>query len=142
MRQLVLPDSWDGGGSCVVEGGRARYISRVLRLVPGDRLPAMDSGGRAWSCVVREAGRDRILLGVSRPEAASPEGASAEAEAVEPGEGARTIPPRIVLVQGIPKGAKMDLVFRQAAEAGVYAVVPLASARSVARAEEGGANRR
>lgn len=43
---------------------------------------------------------------------------------------------------GLPKGAKMDLVARQAAEAGVFAVVPLFSARSAARGEESGSSRR
>jgi 16S rRNA (uracil1498-N3)-methyltransferase len=40
-----------------------------------------------------------------------------------------------VLVQGLPKLAKMDLIVRQAAESGVARVIPLLALRSAARAE-------
>jgi len=129
MRQFILPEDWDGGPSCLVEGGRARYVARVLRLGPGDSFPGLDSRGRPWTCTVVEAGSGRLRLSVLPAQA---------------GTGALDIRaplPRIILVQGLPKGAKMDLVVRQATEAGVAAVVPLFSARSAARGEEVGAAR-
>jgi 16S rRNA (uracil1498-N3)-methyltransferase len=145
MRQFILPEDWDGGPSCRIEGGRAHYVARVLRLGPGDSFPAMDSRGRPWSCTVLEAEGGHLLLSVSSPEATPSPGApvsyladarhgrASVTKLVAPAEG-----PRIVLVMGLPKGAKMDLVVRQAAEAGVAAVVPLISARSAARGEESG----
>jgi 16S rRNA (uracil1498-N3)-methyltransferase len=136
MRQFILPEEWDGGPSCLVSGGRARYVARVLRLGPGDSFPGLDSGGRPWRCTVVEAGSDRLLLSV----APAPEGAPASASAnATPLGGAN---PRIILVQGLPSRARMDLVVRQAAETGVFAVVPLQSSRSVARGEEGGSARK
>jgi 16S rRNA (uracil1498-N3)-methyltransferase len=148
MRQFILPEDWDGGPRCLVEGGRARYVARVLRLGPGDSFPGLDSGGRLWTCTVVESAVDRILLSVKPAPAGAARlpdlhGSSARAPAAEArieGEGPPL--PRIILVQGLPKGAKMDLVIRQATEAGVSAVVPLRSARSIARGvsrgEEGG----
>jgi 16S rRNA (uracil1498-N3)-methyltransferase len=136
MRQFILPADWDGGPTCRIEGGRAHYVARVLRLGAGDCFPARDSGGAPWSCIVLKAEPDCLILAVSAAEPAAPDGAASTYLA-----DAR-LSPRIVLVMGLPKGAKMDLVVRQAAEAGVSAVVPLLSARSVARSEEAGSSRR
>jgi 16S rRNA (uracil1498-N3)-methyltransferase len=132
MRQLILPEDWDGGPSCLIEGGRAHYLARVLRIGPGDSFPGRDSSGRPWTCSVTESGPGRILLSISPGQA--------ETEGAWPGYRLESLP-RILLVQGLPKGAKMDLVIRQAAEAGVAAVLPLVSARAVPRGEEGGGTR-
>jgi 16S rRNA (uracil1498-N3)-methyltransferase len=137
MRQFILPEDWDGGPSCLVEGGRARYVARVLRLGPGDSFPGLDSGGRPWTCTVVQAESGRLLLSVA-PAPAGTDAASlpdihgSRAPVEGAGGGIQGALPRIVLVQGLPKGAKMDLVVRQATEAGVAAVIPLLSARSVA----------
>jgi 16S rRNA (uracil1498-N3)-methyltransferase len=130
MRQFILPEDWDGGPTCLVEGGRAHYVARVLRLAPGDSFPGLDSRGRPWACTVVEAHPGRLLLSVAAPAPAAP-AAGAPGDELE----------RIILIQGLPKGAKMDLVVRQAAEAGVCAVIPLLSARSLARGEESGPRR-
>jgi 16S rRNA (uracil1498-N3)-methyltransferase len=127
MRQFILPEDWDGGPSCLIEGGRAHYVARVLRLGPGDSFPGRDSSGLPWTCVVAESAPGRLLLSLS-PGAPGADGAEAEYRLESL--------PRILLVQGLPKGAKMDLVIRQAAEAGVASVLPLVSARSVPRGEE------
>ena len=140
MRQFILPDDWDGGPTCLVEGGRARYVARVLRLGQGDSFPGLDAGGKAHACTVLESEGGRLLLSVAP---APPECSRSDPSADGLTDGAAR--PRIILVQGLPKGAKMDLVVRQAAEAGVAAVLPLLSARSLARGaaqeEESGSTR-
>jgi 16S rRNA (uracil1498-N3)-methyltransferase len=138
MRQFILPEDWDGSARCLVEGGRARYVARVLRLGPGDSFPGLDSAGRPWTCTVLESESGRLLLSV----APAPEGRDSSL-LPDPRGGGEALP-RIFLAQGLPKGAKMDLVVRQAAEAGVAAVIPLLSARALASSAEagGGAARR
>ena len=123
MRQFILPESWDGGDTCLVEGGRARYLAKVLRLGVGAAFPGRDASGRLWACSVLESVPGRLLLSVGSPVEAP--------EPVRP----MVVYPRIFLVQGLPKGMKMDLVVRQAAEAGVSAVIPLLAARSVPQGE-------
>jgi 16S rRNA (uracil1498-N3)-methyltransferase len=165
MRQFVLPSSWMGEGPCRVEGGEARYLLRVLRLVPGDSFPGLDSGGLRRMCKVLAAGEGWLELAISAPlegigeealpdargsrgKARAPAGPAAQApgpgpaaDAAAPAPGRIPIP-RIILVQSMAKGPAMDLVIRQAAEAGVARVIPLEARRSVARAEEGrGASR-
>ena len=205
MRQFLLPEDWDGGPTCRIEGGRARYLLRVLRLAPGDRFAGLDSGGGRRSIEVLEASPEGILLSVSDSEASAPGEAQAAAPLPDargsrgkrsakaaqaaapvagqraPGEGgalpdeggAAATPaaappaaallsaappgpateseaeaaaesgrprawPSIILVQSLAKPPAMDLVLRQAAEAGVARVIPLAARRSVVRPGEGG----
>ena len=65
MRQFVLPSSWTGEGPCRIEGGEARYLLRVLRLVPGDSFPGLDADGGRRSCRVLAAGEGWLELAVS-----------------------------------------------------------------------------
>jgi 16S rRNA (uracil1498-N3)-methyltransferase len=46
--------------------------------------------------------------------------------------------PPLVLFQALPKGAKMDLIVRQAAEGGIAEIVPFVSGYSVPRIQRGG----
>ncbi len=119
MRQFILPETWDGGETCLIEGDRAHYVARVLRLGVGDGFPGRDARGRPWSCAVLESAPGRLLLSVYPCEAGP---GSEESQATMP---------RIFLVQGMPKGPRMDLVIRQATEAGVWAILPLLSSRTV-----------
>ena len=155
MRQFVLPSSWPGEGPLRLEGGEARYLLRVLRLAPGDSFPGLDAEGRRHACRVAESGEGWLLLEVAPLLSGSPgpatlsdtrgsrgrergrDAAVSGACAPPSGPAARKPLPRIVLVQSIAKGPAMDLVVRQAAEAGVTRLIPLSARRSVARAGSG-----
>ena len=128
MRQFILPEDWDGGPSCLVEGGRARYLARVLRLRPGDNFPALDSEGRSWTCSVAKAEPDSILLAVAQAEGHAvhiPDArhvtrdstSSIHADDSSSPLGPEFFFPKIILAQALPKGPKMDLIVRQATEA-------------------------
>jgi 16S rRNA (uracil1498-N3)-methyltransferase len=162
MRQFSLPPDWRPGRPCVLEGGRARYLARVLRLGAGDLFPGIDSSGGRWLCELAESSPDRLVIAVrplppdwekrdyledlrsgrteERLRRTLEKRLRSAAAAPERGVGARpggTVAapeprPRIVLAQGLPKGAKMDLIVRQAAEAGVSRVIPILARRSVA----------
>lgn len=159
MRQFALPGEWVEGDPCVVEGGRARYLTRVLRLAPGDSFPGIDIAGKRWLCELREAEPDRLVIAVAPlpegwdeaahlndirsrgkerrvgPHAGRLANSGAEGSGADAvGTPART-GPSIILVQGLPKGAKMDLIVRQAAEAGVSRVIPLVASRSIPKGE-------
>lgn len=151
MRQFLLPDGYDGGPTCPIEGGPARYLLRVLRLAPGDGFIGLDREGLRRDCRVVGADADRLVVSVGPPRADSGEsledthgsrgrgqhksGAETEGPAGLP-SGRRIPLPRIVLVQGMAKGPAMDLVVRQAAETGVARIIPLLARRSVARPDE------
>jgi RNA methyltransferase, RsmE family len=137
MRQFILPEDWDGGPTCLIEGGRARYIGRVLRLGPGDSFPARDASGRLWDASVLGVSADRVLLAI-RPGEGEARPASRVGLGGEPPQASVGIEARIVLFQSLPKGTKMDLIVRQATEAGAYAIVPIVSSRSAPAPEGSG----
>jgi 16S rRNA (uracil1498-N3)-methyltransferase len=96
-----------------VEGAALHHL-RVARVVPGEELEVFDGRGRAWAAwleTVDEAGA-MLRLGAER------RGATGRA---------------VVLLQGLPKGDKLEWVLQKATELGVSAVWPVVTARSVAR---------
>lgn len=118
----------------------------MLRLGPGDALPAIGPDGRAYDCVIESLDRSGLDLRVTPAAAERPAylpdvrgGAQAlDTGAARPGSGAPGLP-RFVLAVAMLKGSKLDEVVRAATEAGASAIVPLATSRSMGL--EGGAAR-
>ncbi len=129
MRQFLLPGSWRGSARLTLGGPDARHLLRVLRLREGDRLPAVDARGGRYAMTILRAGRTDCEVSL----------APADDAAEDPGGPG----PRVTLLQCLPKGRKIDLIVRQATEAGVARIIPLVSARTVVRvSEDDGRSRR
>jgi len=96
-----------------VEGPALHHL-RVARVVPGEEVEVFDGRGRAWAAWLEseDDGGALLRLGEERP-----------------GATGRTV----VLIQGLPKGDKLDWVLQKATELGVSAVWPVLTERSVAR---------
>ncbi|HUW63338.1 MAG TPA: 16S rRNA (uracil(1498)-N(3))-methyltransferase [Spirochaetia bacterium] len=113
---FVAPHDLDEtGGTAVVTGPDAFHIIKVLRLFPGAQITLADGSGRIYAAQIAGLSRDAVdcrLLGPA---------------------GREEMPLKTTLVQGIPKGDKMDLVVQKAVEIGVSRIVPLLSLRTVAR---------
>lgn len=94
--------------------GPAFHHLRVARVVPREAVEVFDGRGRAWAATVESVGDDHamLLLGSARTE--------------DTGR-------RILLLQGLPKGEKLDWVLQKTTELGVAAVWPLSLARSVVK---------
>jgi 16S rRNA (uracil1498-N3)-methyltransferase len=159
MRQFVLPPSWDGGSSLVVSGKEARRLTLVLRLGPGDSFPALAPDGSGYIGTVQESGAGRVLLSLVPssghtafstgylPDIRAGTSSTRTPDAVAPGTEAVTgtdsaqspdgyIPP-IFLAVGLLKGSKLDEVVRAATEAGISALIPLETDRSMPKGEFG-----
>jgi 16S rRNA (uracil1498-N3)-methyltransferase len=140
MRLFVLPPDWEGGARLLLRGERARYLGKVLRLGPGDAFTGVDAEGRKRRLEILEEDRLGILLAVGPPEEGPgrteplPDARGGKRDAAP--DLAAALPdgspplPRLLLAIGLLKGEKMDLVIRQAAEAGVAEIIPLLAARS------------
>ena len=102
-----LPD----GSGCV-------HITRVLRLCRGDRILVLDGRGKSYQAVIEDAGRTRVICAVTGeiPVFSSPG-------------------PRLTLVQGLPKGDKMDLIVEKSTELGISRIIPLVCERTVLKLE-------
>jgi 16S rRNA (uracil1498-N3)-methyltransferase len=94
------------------------YLVRVRRLAPGEVFPVLFPGGIEARVRIQSVDGG-VLTGVC--------------EAEENGRSVSDPLPPIVLFQALPKGSKMDLIVRQAAEGGLAEVVPFASEYSVPR---------
>jgi 16S rRNA (uracil1498-N3)-methyltransferase len=104
-----------------VRGPDHRHLARVLRVGPGDAVTLFDGAGVEVEAEVARVGRAEIELAVGAPAG----GPAAEARAA------------IVLLVAVPKGPRMDLLVAKTVELGVTRIVPVLSARAVARPEPG-----
>jgi len=118
MRQLILPGNRAGDSRFVLDEKTSRYLVRVLRMENSDRFSAMDEAGHSFDCEIVEASAVAATIVLSP-----------EARTVEQAPGGL----RLALVQALPKGQKMDLIVRQAVEAGVTAIFPLQTRNCVVR---------
>ena len=101
------------------------YLARVLRLRSGDPFVLFNGDGHDY---------EARLLAIGK------RGAEAEVVGVRPVD--NESPLRIVLLQGIARGEKMDLILQKATELGVAAVVPVNSERSEVKLDAERAARR
>jgi 16S rRNA (uracil1498-N3)-methyltransferase len=116
MRRLFVPSEKWLEGRAVVEGEPHRHLSRVLRARAGDRVTLFDGRGGEADAEVVSIERDRTLLALgARRQIAAPAG------------------PRIVLLQSLARGDRMDWIIQKTTELGVHEIVPVAAGRSVAR---------
>jgi 16S rRNA (uracil1498-N3)-methyltransferase len=104
------------GGSCALPENSAHHAVRVLRLRAGDDVTLFDGRGGEFGGRIAAVERLRIAVDVL------------EHRPIE-----RELPLRVILVQGVSAGEKMDSTVRKAVELGVAAVQPVLAAKSVAR---------
>ena len=119
MRRFTLAPDRVVDGRVTFDPDESRHIARVLRLRPGDMIVATDGAGADYTVRlerVGEATTGTVMATVS---------------------GAPESPLRITLVQGVPKGDRMELIVRAATELGVARVQPALCERTVVRLEPG-----
>jgi 16S rRNA (uracil1498-N3)-methyltransferase len=117
MRRFTLQPDQLAGGRVKFDADESRHLSRVLRLRPGDTVIASDGAGRDYTVrleAVGEAARGTVI-----------------AEAA----GVPESPLAITLVQGVPKGDKMEAIVRAATELGVTRFRPALCERTIVRLE-------
>jgi len=121
MKQFVLDSAPDGKGRVALRDGDYRYLVRVRRLAPGEYFPALLPDGSKVTVRVCSVDKSTLVGEVSHDGSVHP---SQEGDAKL--AGAVSLPP-IILFQAIPKGEKMDIVVRQAAEGALSEIVPFES---------------
>ncbi len=128
MKQFLLPRTYAGEPRLTLTGGDFRYLVRVLRLGPGDQRTAVDLRGRRYTLRIQEVGASQVDVGISPQVGPTPDGLAERG-------------PEITLLQCLPKGRKIDLIVRQATEAGVSRIVPVVSEHSLVRPDGEGGHR-
>ncbi|MGH8075842.1 MAG: 16S rRNA (uracil(1498)-N(3))-methyltransferase [Lysobacter sp.] len=113
------------GSEIALPENAAAHLSRVLRLGIGDACVLFNGDGHDYAARIVAAGKRevRVLVGA--------------ATAVD-----RESPLRLLLLQGIARGEKMDLILQKATELGVSEVHPLSSQRSEVKLDDARAEKR
>ena len=116
MPRLYLNSIPTDDKTIFLTGEESRYLLNVLRMGVGDEFTIFDSTGAHFKAEIKRVGKTNVVaeLTAALPPAAEP---------------AR----RLVLVQGILKGQKMDYVIQKATELGVARIVPAVTSRSQVR---------
>lgn len=104
------------GGRIPLPEDVAGHLVRVLRLGAGDACVLFNGDGRDYDARLVTAGKKSV-----------------EAEIGSAREVRNESPLRIVLVQGIARGEKMDWILQKATELGVAAIVPVHAERGEVR---------
>ena len=107
------------GSDLVLEGDRARYLGRVLRLRVNDEITVFNGTGPAWSSTITGMTKNTVTLAI---------GDSIDALAESP--------LNIHLVQGISRGERMDYVVQKATELGVKRITPVLTDYGVVKLDE------
>lgn len=115
MRLFLIPEFYKGGSLLELTGNDYHYLIRVLRYKKGDEFSGRDNKGVFFNLTLKDIFDDRCILEVRE-------------SAVD-----QIKLPEIILYQCVCKGKKMDQIIRQAAEAGVFSIVPVVSDFSVPR---------
>lgn len=113
------------GARIAVDGDRAHYLLRVLRLRVGDAVQLFDGEGTRRGARLVEARRSSCTL---------------ELDAAAPP--ADPSPLRLVLLQGISAAEKMDWTIEKAVELGVDVIVPVQADRAQVRLDAARAAKR
>ncbi|GAX91550.1 16S rRNA (uracil(1498)-N(3))-methyltransferase [Effusibacillus lacus] len=113
QRYFVSPDAIQDE-RVRITGDDVKHITRVLRMQPGAQVICADGTGRSYLVRLTELGQDAAVGDIIKP----------LQENVEPEV-------KLTLVQGLPKGDKMDLIVQKGTEVGITHFVPVETARTI-----------
>lgn len=110
----ALSDAGDGSVVLPLTPQDTHHAVRVLRICPGEKIEVVEPDGGGWLVWVEYVDDAAVV-------------------AVPVERLGESVGPKVVLVQGLAKGEKMDLIVRQAVEVGVDEIVPVLTHRSIVR---------
>lgn len=102
--------------TALIKGPDVKHISRVLRMATGDSLTLLDGRGNVYRTEIVEINKEEVHCRILEQQAVNSE-------------------PKVhvTLVQGLPKGDKLETIIQKCTELGVSRIIPLAAARSVVK---------
>lgn len=117
MRRFTVDPDRIADGRVAFDRDESRHLAHVLRLRPGDTVIATDGAGRDYTVRLETVGdaATGTILGEAARHAESPLA--------------------VTLLQGVPKGDRMERIVRAATELGVARVCPVLTERTVVRLE-------
>jgi 16S rRNA (uracil1498-N3)-methyltransferase len=119
MHRFFIPKDNISGTVAIIEGDDAHHIQKVLRLRTGEKIVLCDGRGMDYIVAIQSMQKGQVIGQVTdtRPVITEP----------------RT---RVTLIQGLPKGSKMEVVIQKCVELGIYNIVPVHTERAVVRIDD------
>lgn len=119
MSKFFIPRKNISPNKLIIDGEDVKHITKVLRLGVGDELTCCDGMGNDYKAVISSVGTD-IECTIS-------DKLKSETEADL----------HTVLIQGVPKAAKMDYIIQKTTELGICEIYPCEMSRCVAKIDNG-----
>lgn len=115
LPRIYSPRSLEEATACELGSDSLRYLKTVLRLGPGDAVVVFDGFGHSYEALIESYTSRAVNLTL---QAALPQ---------------RKRQVSVTLAQAVPKGTKMDMIVKGAAELGADVIIPYMASRSVSR---------
>lgn len=112
--RFFLEQAYGEGDEAILSQTDSRHLSRVLRVRPGDEITVV-SANRVYAAEILAVG-DEVRVRLNEEQEAYTEA-----------------PLELILLQGLAKGERMEIVIQKAVELGVSKIIPVACERSVVR---------
>ncbi len=115
--RLFLSSVPENQQEITLDESASRYLVKVLRLTEGSTFKGFDSQGQQYELALKKADARQSMVSVLIRHKKNPDDKNIF----------------LALGQSLPKAAKMDLILRQATEAGVHRFIPFVTQRSISR---------
>ncbi|MEQ9618845.1 MAG: 16S rRNA (uracil(1498)-N(3))-methyltransferase [Deltaproteobacteria bacterium] len=119
MPRFPISEKQINGSKAVIGGADYRHIVKVLRLRTGDPVTLFDDSSFEHYGTIAEIGSRELTVKISETRRVNTDS-----------------PIRITLLQGLPRGDRMDYIVEKATELGVHTVVPVITERSQVRTSQ------
>lgn len=123
--RLFVSAALSNGVRIALHGEQARYLGRVLRARVGDTVRVFNGNHGEWSATIENISKSDVALQVEAH-------IRTETESLL----------KVHLVQGVPRGERMDFVVQKATELGVKRITPVFTDFGVVRLNDKRAARR
>lgn len=118
MPRFFIETPLSAGDTYTLAGGDARHIAGALRMAVGEGVTLCDGRGNDYACTITAVEREAVTVTV-------------DAVATNVSEPSLAV----TLYMGLPKADKLEWIIQKAVELGVTAIVPVVTARSIARVD-------
>lgn len=118
MHHFFVSKEEIGEEKILLRGENFHHLHKVLRGLIGEKILISDGEGVDYQCEIQSFSEDEAVLSICFRE--------------EPHE----LPAKLILLQALPKGDKMEWIIQKAVELGISALIPLESKNTVMKLKE------
>ncbi|MGG1686324.1 16S rRNA (uracil(1498)-N(3))-methyltransferase [Pseudalkalibacillus sp. NRS-1564] len=119
MQRYFISASQVQDDHVTIEGEDVKHISKVMRMTVGDNIICCTEDGKSALCELEEINSDLI-----------------KAVPLEWLEEQKKLPVHVTIVQGLPKGDKLETVIQKGTELGADQFIPFKAERSIVKWDE------